>query len=73
MATRDVFSGNFVLNSRKKAKKSSTTTIVSSEETASDKRKGNIIVSVVENRAREVCVAKMDTSNVIVLIIDCAI
>jgi len=27
-------------------------------------RKGNIIVSVVENRAREVCIAKMDTSNV---------
>lgn len=51
---------------RKRAKKSNVPTVVSTEEsTESGKRSGGCtIVSVVENRAREVCVAKMDVSNV---------
>lgn len=35
-----------------------------SEQSTDKSGKGSIIVSVVENRAREICICKIDTSNV---------
>ena len=34
------------------------------EEFENENQKGSVIVSIVENRAREICISKMDTHNV---------